>query len=336
MRDTARTRAWLAVLCGCLLTVACNINPLPTPGDGAGVDVGPPLGGGDTTGGGNGGGGADAGAPGPDAAPSDTAAADDTTAPADVALPDGGGDAHPGDAADATPADGAGPADAGPDALAPDALAPDTLGPTDPRVAAPEPVCEPFDGLRGGRLLVTLTWTTAAPAVCAVAVALQDGAFWAHPAAVFTEPATAFSWEHWLYTYDGWSAPPAAGDPIAWRVDCRPPGDTPDPATVGAAVSWTLDEAAASCLWPFDRDCGDGSVLFCRAGPPDECPDEGMVLAVQDDCWRCVYAATCACDDGTQPVCPMPQPDCPAGAILAVQDGCWVCADPLRCTPLTF
>jgi len=39
------------------------------------------------------------------------------------------------------------------------------------------------------------------------------------------------------------------------------------------------------------------------------------------------------CDDGTDPLCPMPEPTCGAGEVAAVQGSCWQCVNARTCRP---
>ncbi|RJO68943.1 MAG: hypothetical protein C4523_06630 [Myxococcales bacterium] len=86
----------------------------------------------------------------------------------------------------------------------------------------------------------------------------------------------------------------------------------------------------------------------CRTEPIATCEIErldcgpGGTSVIQGGCWSCVYLDTCQpmgsgrdmhCDDGTQPLCMMPTPQCTEDEILAVQQYCYACVNPLTCRP---
>jgi hypothetical protein len=83
--------------------------------------------------------------------------------------------------------------------------------------------------------------------------------------------------------------------------------------------------------------CGDGSERSCPI-PEPVCPS-GTVVSIQDSCWTCADAGTCAplglpltCNDGTRLMCNDGPPACPPRQVAAVRNGCWSCQDAFSCS----
>ena len=223
---------------------------------------------------------------------------------------------------------GGGGADVGEDTWMPVDLGPlpDT---GDDLVLLPQPLhaeCRLWEGMVGGSIAVTLRLRTTRPATCVLWRVLADGQTFEQWADEVT-PATDHEFLTSIHYMDGGENGPQPGLLMRWEVRCT----DAESAVEVTSERWeyTLDADDVDCIWPYDEQCSDGSILMCRMGLP-QCPI-GRVPAVQNQCHRCVYPETCSCDDGTTLQCASPAPECPPTTEPAIQDGCHVCVDGFTC-----